>query len=296
MEVYRALGLLIEAPTVEHGAVAAALDLPPPPEPAIHGNEVAFQRYPYASVYLGEEGKLGGEARARIAGFWHALGLEAPDEPDHISALLSLATGLTKAEHAETDPARGALLKEARSALLWEHVHSWCVPYLESFRTSPSAYYRAWGDLVRRVIRQELSEGPYPLHLPQALNAAGELTLVDPRKGDSGAGFVPELLAPVRSGLVVLRSDLADLADALNLAMRAGERAYALSSFLAQDPGKTLEWLAGFASRWAARLEEGDAGRQDPVVAWWVRRARSTAALLGALAQDAEVRPPAGRA
>ncbi len=296
MEVYRALGLLIEAPTAEHGAVASALDLPPPPEPSIHGNEVAFQRYPYASVYLGEEGKLGGEARARVAGFWQALGLEAPEEPDHLSALLSLATGLTKAKGAESDPARAALLEEARSALLWEHLHSWCVPYLESFRTSPSAYYRAWGDLVRRVIRQELSEGPFPLHLPQALNAAAELTLLDPREGDTGAGFVPGLLAPVRSGLVVLRSDLADLADALGLAMRAGERAYALSAFLAQDPARTLEWLGGFASRWAVRLEEGDRIGRDPVVAWWARRARSTASLLAALAEDAEVRPRVGEA
>ena len=286
MEVYRALGLLIEAPAEGHRTVAAALGLPSVPDGAIHGTEVAFQRYPYASVYLGEEGKLGGDARNRIAGFWTALGMELPGEPDHISSLLSLMTSLGEAESTGSDAAEAALLAQARATLAWEHLHAWCVPYLHSFRSSPSPYYRMWAEMTRGAVEQGLDPSP-PDHLPGALVAAAAYPLTDPREGEAGGGFVPKLLAPIRSGVVILRSDLADLADSVGLAMRAGERAYALSWFLGQDPGGTLAWLAGFAQRWAADLEGGTAA-PDTVVRWWADRARSTAALLTELAEDVD--------
>ena len=76
MELFRALGSLIESPLPEHTRVAAALNLPALPTAAEHARVVVQQRYPYASVYLGAEGMLGGEARDRIAGFRRALGLE----------------------------------------------------------------------------------------------------------------------------------------------------------------------------------------------------------------------------
>ncbi len=76
MELLRALGSLIEPPSPQHAGVAAALGLPEPPSPWEHQRVVASQRWPYASVYLGAEGMMGGEARARIAGFHRALGLD----------------------------------------------------------------------------------------------------------------------------------------------------------------------------------------------------------------------------
>ena len=294
MEVYRALGLLIEAPAKGHQAVAEALGLPAVPDGTIHGAEIAFQRYPYASVYLGAEGKLGGDARGRVSGFWTALGMDPPNEPDHLSALLSLMTSLAEAESAATDEAEVALLRQARATLAWEHLHAWCVPYLHSFRSSPSPYYRNWASLTKTVIVQALPS-PRPGLLPGALLAAEDHPLADPREGEGGGGFVPQLLAPARSGLVVLRSDLADLADAVGLAMRAGERAYALSWFLGQDPGGTLSWLSGFAVRWAEGLEaEGDG--DDPVTAWWATKARDSAGLLAELATDVEARTLVGEA
>lgn len=44
----------------------------------------------YASVYLGPDGALGGEGTDRAAGFWRAIGITPPAEPDHLTALLSL--------------------------------------------------------------------------------------------------------------------------------------------------------------------------------------------------------------
>lgn len=110
MELLRALGSLIEPPSPQHAGVAAALGLPEPPSPWEHQRVVASQRWPYASVYLGAEGMMGGEARARIAGFHRALGLDRNRPPasaqdgnadgstevDHLAALLDLLASLDR--------------------------------------------------------------------------------------------------------------------------------------------------------------------------------------------------------
>src|SRR5262249_55202817 len=63
-----------------------------------------------------------------------------------------------------------------------------------------------------------------------------------------GAGaFVSGLLAPVRSGIVLTRADLARAARDLGLGLRMGERRFILETLLAQDAGPMLVWLAGAA-------------------------------------------------
>ncbi len=284
MELFRALGTLIESPSAEHGQAAAALGLPAVPTPAEHGRVVARQRYPYASVYLGAEGMMGGEARDRIAGFRRALG--TPDrEADHLSSLLGLLAALDEWPRREPDPARRALLAHARVALAWEHLAPWTGPYLASFRGCGATFYEAWAGLLGEALTRLQSELVFPDRLPAALRAAPALP--DPRR-DGGDALIAGLLAPVRCGMILLRDDLVRLADDAGLACRAGERRYALKSFLAQDPGPTLAWLAGHAQRWRSRVA---AAGPAPIAKWWSERAGVTSRLLSELA--AEVRTPA---
>ncbi len=67
-ELLRALGVLCEPPEPAHERVAEALCLPGRADPADHTELFGFQLVPYASVYLGAEGMLGGEAADRVAG------------------------------------------------------------------------------------------------------------------------------------------------------------------------------------------------------------------------------------
>ena len=283
MELLRALGTLIESPSEEHARTAAALGLPPVPTPAEHGRVVARQRYPRASVYLGAEGMVGGEAQDRIAGFRRALG--TPDrEADHLASLLGLLAELDGWRRAEPRPARRALLSEARVTLVWEHLASWTGPYLACFKGCGAAFYEGWASLLAEALGAVERELAFPDYLPAALRAAPGLP--DPRR-DGGASFAAALLAPVRSGAILLRDDLVRLGNEARLACRAGERRYALTSFLTQDPGGTLEWLAGHARRWSARSA---ATGPASIAEWWSSRAATTARLLSELA--AEVRRP----
>lgn len=304
MELLRALGSLVEEPSPEHRGVAGALGLPEPPDPAAHQRVVASQRWPYASVYLGKEGMMGGEARDRIAGFRRALGVApGPGRPavatgasddsleaDHLAALLDLLAALddwreAQGSGARRGAARTALLAEAKATLLWEHLTPWLRPYLASFDECGVPFYGAWSALLGRAIDAVESrladEGRFPERLPAALRDVPALP--DPRRAGADA-FVAGLLAPARAGMVLVRDDLTRLADDARLACRAGERRYALAGLLAQAPGETLAWLARRAEEWRERLARRGPAR---IAEWWCARAGESARLLSRLAREA---------
>ena len=283
MELFRALGSLIEPPSREHERIAEALGLPVPPGPSVHGTVVVFQRYPYASVYLGPEGMMGGVARDRVAGFHRALGLESGAEEDHLASLLTLLAALDTWRLEEPDQAGRALLGEARATLIWEHLVSWLGPYLASFEGCGDAFYEAWAILLAEALDEVTGPMELPRYLPAALRGAPGLA--DPRR-EGAAAFISGLLAPLRTGAIVLRDDLVRLGDEVGLACRVGERRYVLRSFFAQDPAGTLRWLASHARRWSVRV----VGRgPEPVARWWAARAGESARLLTELAEAAVV-------
>src|SRR5262249_14990403 len=166
-EALRALAVLAEPPCAEHAAIAEALDLPPPPSADEHMAVLGFQLPPYASIYLGAEGMLGGEARDRVAGFWRAVGQSPPREPDHLSVLCAAL-----AELADTDTRTGApRVRRARAALYWEHIASWMPPFLAAVRRIGSPFYAAWAQMLDGVLAAEAETlGPLPA-LPLALRA-----------------------------------------------------------------------------------------------------------------------------
>lgn len=274
-DVIRALAVLSEPPEPQHAAVTASLGLPGPPTGEAYVELFALQAYPYASVYLGPEGMLGGEARDRIAGFWRALGLVPPPEPDHLAALLGLYAALVEAEAGEPEPARAALRRSARGALLWEHLLSWCPIWLDTVSAIASPTYRAWADLLGLTLVEEALELDPQERLPLALREAPGF----PGPEAGADDLIAAILAPVRSGFIVTRADLARCAHELGIGLRMGERAYILRALLEQAPDATLGWLADEAEAAAARYRSLPAPL-DAVAAAWRERAERTAALL----------------
>jgi len=273
-EALRALAVLLEAPRPEHAAIAAALELPPPPALDEHTDVLVFQAYPYASVYLGAEGMLGGEARDRIAGFWRALGGEPPAEPDHLSVLLAGVAALAEA-------APGAAVC---GALFWEHVASWMPPYLATLRRIGAPFHVAWAELAWVVLAELAGELGPPARLPLALRAAPAL----PGAPADLDALLATLLAPARTGFVLVRDDLERAAAELGLGLRAGERRFALRALLGQDAPAVLGWLAAEARSQAAALPA-----LPPITAWWAARAGVGATWLSELAALARPGEPA---
>lgn len=274
-EALRALAVLCERPGPGHADIAAALGLAGP-DAADHTELFVHQLPPYASIYLDDTGKIGGEARNRIAGFWRAVGLAPPAEPDHLAALLGLWASLVEAS-VDLGRERQALAEHSHAALVWEHLAPWLTPYLVRLGEIASTPYRAWSGLVEEAVDHavdgnEVSETlPTHMHRPQT-------AVTGP------ADLVPFLLSPIRSGVVITRSDLHRLASELGMGLRIGERSYALSSLLDQGPTSVLEWMSEEAARQADALTL--AGPRRTIADLWRARAETTASTLQRLARE----------
>ncbi len=295
-ELFRALGAVADSPAAARTA-CAALGCASPDGAApggaipVAGSPVAGSRGaaehtaafvlncpPSASVYLGAEGGLGGEAADRAAGFWRALGLHPPAEPDHLSALLGLYASLGEAAGEARLTATADALTRARHALFWEHLWSWLPGYLDAVADLGLPGLVPWARLARRALPAERGAHPGG-RLPLALRDA-------PGPGPDGDGLaavLDTLTVPVRSGFVLTRRSLASGADAASAGHRIGERRFTLRAMLEQAPSATLDWLAAEAARWSRRYAGPD-GFTDPVLAWWARRADGTARWLAAAA------------
>lgn len=283
MEVIRALATLAEPPHPAHAPIARALNLPDLPRPADHTELFLFQLYPFASFHVGADGMLGGEAADRVAGFWRALGREAPDEPDHLTALLGLYAGLADAEARESAGAGRILRRESRKALLWEHLLSWLPPWLHAVSEIAPLFYRRWSELLRAALFSEAAELGAPDRLPLHLREAP--LLEDPRTSGGGV-FLRQLTAPVRTGMLLTRADLARCADDLGLGRRAGERRFVLKALLSSIPEAALDWLGREAAHWRG-VHERYRAEAEVVSRFWTSRADAAHRLLVELARDA---------
>jgi hypothetical protein len=281
-ELFRALGVLAESPGRAHRRVGRLLDLPGEPDPVEHTRVFVLELYPYASVYLGAEGMMGGEVRDRIAGFWRALSAPPPPEPDHVSALLGLYASLKDAESREPDPARQLLCRHARRTCLFEHLSSWVFPFLGKAEAISAPFYAEWARMVRSSLESEILELGRLDGLPVALGQAA--SLADPREG-GGTAFLRGLLSPARSGIILTRWDLSRAAKDLGLGLRQGERRYILQAFLSQAVSQTLDWLAREAGEWWV-FHRNTRETLGAVSTFWEKRASRTRVLVQELSQE----------
>jgi hypothetical protein len=267
----RALGAVAGDPS-DARAVAATLGLPECGN-AEHTEVFVFNCPPYTSVYLGAEGGLGGEGADRVAGFWRAIGLPVPGEPDHLTTLLSLYAHLGSAAESAARAVTAEALDQMRRALFWEHLWPWLPAYLGAVRDLRVTAVAPWAELTLQALLRERVPGGGG-SLPLALRAA-------PPPVDAAAGLgelLTGLIAPIRSGMILTRRAVAAGAGQVGAGHRIGERRFALRAMFEQEPERTAGWLAEEAARWSRRHVEVAFG--DPVWQWWAARAATTARVL----------------
>jgi len=291
-ELLRALGFLTLGRPGESSRLAVSLGLHPWTA-AEHTRAFVLALPPYASIYLGQEGKLGGEAADRVAGVWRATGLIPPGDADHLAAILALYGELGEMSQSAASQAARDRLAHLRSAVLWEHLVPWVPPYLAAIRRDPP--FAPWASLLDRALLREMALSDPPGGLPLALRDAPGGLAAEGGYGD----LLDALTAPARAGFILTHDDLGAAARQAGVGLRRGERRFALAAMIEQDPAATLAWLSEHARHWAclhrlwSRRRPGIAGAADPA-RWWERRARSAVTVLRGLADAARAAGPAG--
>ncbi len=233
---------------------------------------------PYASIHLGAEGKLGGEALDRVAGFWRVIGLTPPNEPDHLSILISLYAELGDAEANSKQEKTTHQLKRVRETLLWEHLWSWVPGYLDAVINLDTKTLTPWANLLAKALHDETHRANPALSLPMALKQAA-----DPLTADSTDGLLDSVIAPIRSGIILTRNDLRDASSRLGVGCRIGERRFTLRSMLEQDPHATVSWLRDESLRWASQHSAHPKVLGGDPRTWWASRALASASTLDEL-------------
>jgi len=276
-ELLRALGAVAGDPADARTA-AGALGLPGCGD-AEHADVFVLNCPPYASVYLGAEGRLGGEGADRVAGFWRAIGLDpGAGEPDHLTSLLGLYASLGEAAAEARTDRTAAAMGQMRRALFDEHLWPWLPGYLSAVTDLGVGALGAWAEVTLRAVKRERGAGRggagRSAGLPLALREAPA-----PVDFDGGPGeLLDGLVAPVRSGIILTRRAVAAGAGQAGAGHRIGERRFALRAMLESEPDRTAGWLGQEAARWSRRHLGIAAG--DPVQRWWADRATATAAVL----------------
>jgi Nitrate reductase delta subunit len=271
-ELLRSLGAVPDSPAAAR-CVGPALGLDPVSD-AEHTEAFVLNCPPYAAIYLGPQGAIGGEGADRVAGFWRVIGITPPAEPDHLAALLGLYARLGEAAAGVRRPATAAALAQSQAVLFWEHLWPWLPGYLDAVADLAVPSLTTWTDLVRRAIAAEYRAKPPCPRQPLALRAAPPPAGPEAEPRD----LVELVTIPVRSGLILTRRRLAEGAGRAGVGFRIGERRFALRAMLEQDPRATVAWLAGEAGRWQQRHR--DRAPRDEVTGWWAARAARTAQVL----------------
>ena len=278
-ELFRALGAVAGDPADARTA-CAALGWAGPGN-AEHTEVFVLNCPPYASVYLGTQGGLGGEAADRAAGFWRAIGLAPPAEPDHLTTLFGLYASLGEAAADTRAAATADALTRARHALCWEHLWPWLPGYLDAVADLGAPGLAPWARLARRALLAERGAHPGGW-LPLALRDAPE---PGPVPGNLDA-LLDLVISPVRCGFILTRRSLAAGAKAAGTGYRIGERRFTLRALLEQDPAGTVSWLAGEAARWS---------RRHAPACWAGQPARHRTGLVGAAGRSYGSHPRADR-
>lgn len=286
-ELLRALGAMAMVEPPLGDPLAEGLGLPAW-TPGEHTRAFVLELAPFASIYLGPEGKLGGEGADRVAGMWRTLGLSPPADADHLGALLALYAELGEAGQSCRGEGARARLSHARTVVFWEHLWSWVPGYLHAV-SGLAGPARAWAHLAAEALGGEAANNAPASVLALALR---ESPL--PLSVEEGLGELADTLTvPVRTGFLLTQGDLATAASSTGLGLRRGERRFVLQAMLEQSPGAILGWLAEHASRWAAVHRSlpsvGLAPGADPRL-WWSARAEASAGVLARLA-TAPARP-----
>lgn len=236
---------------------------------------------PFASIYLSDDGNIGGEPRSVIAGFYRALSQPIPADPDHLSNLLSLLAGILNAlaeSIGSQSPEKAESINRAKDVIVGDHILSWFPAYLLRANEVFPSSLKNWVSLAldySSILSTQISN-----ELGQAESVDSSVANFDIDRNDVGQ-LVSMLTSPGRSGLIVTLSDIEEIARELSLPLRVGRKRFVLEDLFATRSSDILVAFE-FLARRQHQVFNSNLG-EFPALKIWVDRASHTKELLTSL-------------
>ncbi len=237
---------------------------------------------PFASIYLSSEGNIGGASRSVIAGFYSALGIPTPSDPDHLASLLRLLSGilvkeaeLVGADSDSVDERRLASVSRARSVLVNDHLASWLPAYLLRAEEVAPRALMGWVTCAADLISVMVGECQYT-------GAATQVVEEDNLPPNSSSELISWITTPSRSGIIVTHWDIGNFAESLGLALRIGRKRFVLEELWGQAGPEVVGCIEALAVHQVKLFDKHSV--DFPSLQAWSAKAVGTIQLLAARA------------
>lgn len=227
---------------------------------------------PFASIYLSSDGNIGGGSRSVIAGFYSALGIPTPSDPDHLASLLRLLSGILnkEAELAGADSDAGdeqrlVSVSRARSVLVNDHLATWLPVYLLRAKEVAPRPLMGWVSCTLDLLSVMVGECQGTVPAVQVYD--GNLAVPG-----SSSELISWITTPGRSGIIVTHWDISNLAESLGLALRVGRKRFVLEELWAQARQEVVGCIETMVER-QMKLFDENIGDFPSLQAWSVKAA-----------------------
>jgi len=197
---------------------------------AEHYEQVGRELLPFAGVYIGADGLVGGGRPAEVVRAAHAVvGLSCPDEPapDHLGQILRVLSTLADAEidaheHDDQDDARTLGYWQRR--VLDEAMLPWMPPLLAALGgQTPTVFTHAIELAVGVAMQHRAEDAALPRVVAKIDDHDDSEALLD-RPGTSLSTVASILSTPARCGVYLARDDMRALARRCELPRGFGPR------------------------------------------------------------------------
>ena len=246
--------------------------------PDVHTDVFVIDLKPFASIYLSKVATLGGEVQDLVAGYYRAVGMSVPKDPDSLSQMLAHYEGLLHLAIQGEDAVVLERTTHLRRAFLHEHILTWVPFYLIALKESYRSFALFCDSMVELLCHEaeELNLEVKAL-IPLVLTNRTYLEIqVEPEERFLD---VKALVSPFSSGLILTQKDLLRCARESGTVARMGTKSFMLETLLGQSPEGVLEWLLKEAKTQGLKWDalEGDFGK---VAESWTTATRYTQSYL----------------
>lgn len=265
---------LAEEPDVDEAAVR-------------HQNLLGFNIHPHESIFLGEDGLLGGPIAHAVHHTYTRIGYQTAEEPDHIGRELEALAFLCAAEADAWEDGVTPIalqMQHKQLTLLDQHLLRWLWPFARAVQAHHDSFYTAVVTLLQNIIVTHVEQLRHNNPTSTAAFTLPDAPAILENEKTGLKDIARYLVTPVYSGLYLSRDIIGQIARQFELPRGFGGREQTLTNLLRSAVQfDLLPELVGHLHSMAARWYDEAMGEHSAITPYtfpWAARLQQTMTIL----------------